>query len=158
MREERFFVPSIGDSLNTIVGHPKGSFVYKGIKRTVGTAMQFAGAQRLKPFHTPVEFWFYPKVVRGKSGQISKKFDCLNFGITLKIIEDWLVKFGVLKDDNRDWVYGAHCMRCELAEDGVEGILVVMREVEGAASAGAGLLGQDRHERSRPLRAGLFDR
>lgn len=132
MRTEELFVAEIGDSLNSIIGHPKGHFVYKGLKRRVQKAMEAAGADLMEPFTRPVILEFYPKVVRGPSGQVSKQYDCLNFGITLKIIEDHLVRFGIITDDNRDWVHGAFCHRAELAHDGIEGIRVTITETEAS--------------------------
>lgn len=122
--------------MNHILGHPKGRFVYAGEKRSFGDAIGNAGVRTLEPFHKPIELWFFPRVVVGKLGSISKTFDCLNFGISYKILEDWLVKCKVIYDDNRDCVYGAHCMRSELAEDGRVGIWMVIREVESATAIG----------------------
>ena len=130
MREELFFVEYIGESMNTVLGHPKGRFVYAGIKKKVGEAMQVAGVQHIEPFERPIEIWYYPLVTRLKSGHISKSFDCLNFGITYKTIEDWLVKFGKLEDDSREFVYGAHMMRAQLAKDDRAGIMVKINELE----------------------------
>lgn len=136
VRTEEFFVPEIGQSLNAIIGHPKGHHIYRGLKKKVQRAMEDAGVPLLDPFVRPVELDFYPKVIRGPSGHISKAYDCLNFGITYKIIEDQLVKMGKLTDDNRDWVYCSRNHRAELAPDMIEGIIVVVTEVEDAAAIG----------------------
>ena len=131
MRTERFFVEFIGSSLNAIVGHPKGAMIYRGEKKKIGLYMQAAGVQHVEAFERPVEIWFRPMVVRGKSGRMLKQYDCLNFGITYKIIEDWLVKLGVIRDDNPEYVHGSHMLRCLEAQDGRPGIWVEVREVEG---------------------------
>jgi hypothetical protein len=136
MREERIFIPYIGLSLNVLLGHPKGRFVYSGEKKRLGDAMTYAGINRIKPFDKPIEIWFFPLVVPNKSGHIPKAFDCLNFGVSYKILEDWLVKCGILKNDTREFVYAAHNMRSDLAPDGIAGIWMVMREVEGSLSFG----------------------
>lgn len=136
VRTEEFFVAHIGVSLNAIIGHPKGHHIYRGLKTQMRRAMQDAGVETLEPFIRPVMLDFWPRVTRGKSGHISKAYDCLNFGITLKIIEDQMVRMGVIADDNRDWVHGITCHRSELADDGIEGILVRVSEVEGAPALG----------------------
>lgn len=135
-RTEQFFVECLGESLNILFGHPKGHFVYKSVKKKVGLAMQVAGVQHLEPFIKPVHLWFFPHVMRGKSGHILKEFDAGNFGATNKIIEDWLVKLGKIRNDTPDVVFGCHAMAPRLAEDGFPGIMVLVREVEGAAPLG----------------------
>lgn len=136
MRTEEFFVAHIGVSLNSIIGHPKGHHVYRGLKGQLRKAMHAAGVDLIEPFVRPVTLDFWPKVVRGPSGHISKAYDCLNFGITLKIIEDQMVRMGVITNDDRDWVHGITCHRSELADDGIEGIVVRLTEVEGAPALG----------------------
>lgn len=142
-RTERFFVEFIGPSINAVMGAKSkktrkwlGVGLYIGAKKAIGNAMVAAGVKHIEPFTKPVELWFFPQVAAGASGHISKAFDCLNFGISYKIIEDWLVKFGKIRDDNRDCVHGAHSMRSEIAPDGLVGIWVVACEVENAAPLG----------------------
>ena len=135
-RTETFFVEALGESLNVLFGHPKSHFIYQSVKRKVGEAMQVAGVQHLEPFIRPVHLWFFPQVMRGKSGHILKQFDAGNFGATNKIIEDWLVKLGKIRNDTPDCVFGCHAIAPRVAEDGFPGIWVVVREAREAAPLG----------------------
>lgn len=131
LRTETLFVECLGESVNALVGHPQSGFVYGGLKRKMGNALLAAGVNLLDPFTKPVMIAFLPKVPKPKrGGKVPKAFDCLNFAISAKIIEDWLVKFGKIKDDRREYVKGAFCAAAEIV-DGDPGILVVIREVEG---------------------------
>ena len=137
MRREELFVEYLGPSLNAVLGAKSkktgkhvGVGLYIGAKKAAGNALLVAGVKHIEPFCRPVELWFYPRV-EVNAGR--KEYDCLNFGIVYKILEDWLVKTGVIGDDNREWVRGAHCMRSEPAPDGVPGILVVIQEVDAPA-------------------------
>lgn len=133
MREESFFVEFIGPSFNAIMGAKSktgkslGVGLYIGAKKKVGDALVVAGVKHIAAFTKPVEIWYFPRVA-GSAGR--KEYDCLNFSITYKLIEDWLVKFKVITDDNRDWVHWAHLGRPEIAEDGIPGIRVVVRELD----------------------------
>jgi len=131
-----FFVEELGESLNILFGHPKSRFIYSGVRKKVGLAMQIAGVQHIEPFIKPVNIWFFPRVIRGKSGHILKQFDAGNFGATNKIIEDWLVKMGKIRNDTPDCVYGSHAMRPQVAMDGRPGIWVAIQEVEDASALG----------------------
>ncbi len=117
--------------MNHLLGHPQGRFVYQGEKKKIGLAMQYAGVQHLAPFERPVDLWFFPRVIYNKSGRIPKMYDCVNFGPTCKSIEDWLVKFGKLRNDSREYVWGCHTLRAELAEDGIPGMALVITEQDG---------------------------
>lgn len=131
MRREEIFVEYLPPTMNRVIGAPKGRFLHMGAKRKAGDALMVAGAQHIEPFCRPVEIWYFPMVTRGKSGRMLKEHDTLNYTLGYKVIEDCLVNLGVLPDDSRDWVYGAHCMRPEPADDGVPGIRVVIQEVDG---------------------------
>lgn len=133
MREERFFIEHIGDSLNVILGHPKGHHIYRGSKKKIGQCVMVAGAHHLAPFTRPIEFWFRPRVAPGHNGRIAKAYDAVNFACTYKAIEDTLVQAGVLANDNPEWVHAVHCLRAEPAMDGIPGIEVVIREVDAPA-------------------------
>lgn len=132
MRVERLFIEYLGMSLNQMRAHPKARGVYIGERKKIGDALMYAGVKQIAQFTHPIDIWYFPQVVVGKSGRISKQFDCINFGITYKCIEDWLVKFGVLVNDDRDWVYAVHCGRSELADDGIPGIRIGLIELDVA--------------------------
>jgi len=132
LRKESFFCEEIGPSLNAIVGHPKGSQIYRGLKKKILKAMIFAGVKRgIPPFDNPVYLAYFPHVARNKTGHIPKAFDTLNFAITYKIIEDRLVDFGILQDDRRQFVKGSYCGEPVILSYGSPvGIHVVIQEVE----------------------------
>ena len=129
MRDASFFVECIGESLNSIIGHPKGHLVHRSMKKKVASAMLVSGVHRLEPFTTSVEFHFTPRITRSKSGKLLKKFDAINFATTYKAIEDCFVQAGLLPDDSPTWVDAVHCYKP--IEGDPAGILVIVRESEG---------------------------
>ncbi len=111
----------IGETLNQIIGHPKGHHVYRGQKKRIGEELMVAGINHLPTFDRPVEIWWQPRVPGMKSsGKVSKQYDSLNFSVTYKIIEDWLVKCGVLRDDDAGSVYANHCLAAKVGKLGIE--------------------------------------
>jgi hypothetical protein len=139
MRSSEIFIPIHGQSMNALLGHPKGAQVYRGLKKKIGEQMIFAGLKRkVHPFVNPVTLSYFPKVCAGPTGRIRKDFDSLNFAVTYKIMEDKLVKFGILKDDRREFVRGSFCHSPEVVERVEDsGILLVIQEVDTVAQQSA---------------------
>ena len=105
-----FFIPFIADSLNALLGNPKGHLIYRNQKKKMIEAMVFSGIkQKVQPFYNPVTLTYTPHVARNKTGHVPKAFDTINFAPTYKSIEDRLVNFGILKDDTRDFVQASIC-------------------------------------------------
>lgn len=127
MRTEQLFIPEIGESLNSLIYPEKGWMVYRTVKRRVEKACMVAGAFHVEQFAKPVTLAFYPKL-----GPKRRKRDVTNAIATTKMIEDVLVQHGVLREDNADYVRGIFLGAPERAADGVEGMLVVIREVDGS--------------------------
>lgn len=128
MREERFFIETVGESLNSIIGHPKGHLIHRSMKRKVAKAVEACGVRHMEKFATPVEIWFFPFVTRGRSGRMLKRYDAINFATSYKAIEDCLVQAGILEDDSPDWVQSVHCMAAQPAGHRDPGVWVVVRE------------------------------
>ncbi|WP_370052431.1 Mor transcription activator family protein [Neptunomonas sp.] len=95
LRTEVLFVPYMGPSLNKI---------YAGIhwaerKRHSDDGHDACIQLNIEPFVKPVSLIFIPLVGKGDRAR-----DCSNYAYAVKIIEDGLVKSGILKDDNNNYV------------------------------------------------------
>ena len=88
-------IPWIGPTLNKV-----WAGVHWTSRRNIarqGHEMTCVYAKRIRPFENPVHITFQP-IVTGKF------FDASNYMLTAKIIEDGLVKCGVLEDDGPKFV------------------------------------------------------
>lgn len=96
MRTESILIPWLGPSLNS---------VYAGKHWSVRKKVADEGhkaclvARTVKPFSVPVSLYFQPVLGKGV-----RTLDCSNYALAAKIIEDGLVRCGVLKDDTPQYV------------------------------------------------------
>ena len=121
------FVPYLGPSLNSI---------YAGVhwatrKRHADAAHRATqiAARGLEPITRPVHLTLQPVLGKGK-----RRLDCSNYGYTLKLIEDGLVRSGLLKDDTPDYVVSVQTLAPIRDPKRGSGVWVIIQEVaEGAA-------------------------
>ena len=95
LRTEILYVPYMGPSLNQI---------YAGIhwvkrKEQAEQGHDACSHIQIEPFTKPVSLIFIPVVGKGDRAR-----DCSNYAYAVKIVEDGLVKVGILKDDNTNYV------------------------------------------------------
>lgn len=93
-RTEQIFIPWIGPSLNDVW---RGIHWKKRAKAAQYGKLACIVFKQISPFDSPVELEFQPFVNK-------RRYDCTNYTTTNKVIEDALVKYGVLKDDGPDQV------------------------------------------------------
>ena len=124
-RRESFFVPYLGKSVNEMT-RGKASWLYYAEKKKVEKAAMVAGMHHVALFERPVVIALFPQL-----GPKRRKFDCSNYGVTLKLIEDQLVRCNVLRDDSSEYVKGIYIGAAVRAPDGVEGMQVVIEETHG---------------------------
>lgn len=80
--------------------------------------------KQIAPFDTPVELEFRPFVNK-------RRYDCTNYTTTNKVIEDALVKYGVLTDDGPDQVLSVKTVSPVKVKKTEEvGVLLTISEVE----------------------------
>lgn len=91
------FVPYLGPSLNEIYS----GVHYRKRAKASNTAhwVTKIAVREMKPINVPVTLTFRP--VLGK-GTVTR--DCSNYAYAAKMIEDGLVKAGILKDDTPEYV------------------------------------------------------
>ena len=91
------FVPYLGPSLNEIYS----GIHYRTRSRSAKTAHWITkiAVREMKPIKNPVRITFRP--VLGK-GTVTR--DCSNYAYAAKMIEDGLVRAGVIKDDTPEFV------------------------------------------------------
>ena len=125
-----FFVNHISPSLNTFSGHPKSAAMYGGEKKKILKAMMLAGVERrMEVMTSPVTLAYHPQVtVNPRTKRILKGYDSINFAMTYKIIEDYLVKFGKLKDDRSAYVRASIC-HAPVVTDQLPGVRVVVTAI-----------------------------
>lgn len=106
------FVPYLGPSLNEIYS----GVHYRTRAKSANTAHWITkmAAHDMKPITVPVKLTFRP--VLGK-GTVTR--DCSNYAYAAKMIEDGLVKAGILKDDTP--VYVRSITICAPVRDRVRG-------------------------------------
>ena len=95
VRYECFFIPWIGPSLNRIwAGMPH--FLRTKLKNR-GHWSTIVVKGKIVPFAVPVDLIFTAQVL-----EKGDRYDCTNYGITNKVIEDALVTFGIIPEDGPD--------------------------------------------------------
>ena len=105
----KIFIPWLG---------PTSNKVYAGIhwakRRKLASEGHLAClvAKSLKPIDCPVKLLFTPQTR-------SKRYDCSNYWLTCKIVEDGLIQVGVLRDDRPDYVTGFYIDRPIKGEPGI---------------------------------------
>ena len=125
----KFFVPYVCPSLNQLLGHPKGHLLYSSKKKHLLKAMIASGVKRIMPpVDCPVTLHYEPviQVDPGRHRSLKSKgvFDSINYAVTYKMIEDRLVKFGLLKDDTHEYVRASVCNAAVIVDEGLTGINV----------------------------------
>lgn len=117
------FVPYLGPSLNSI---------YSGVhwatrKRHADAAhAEVLAAFRKVPAITwPVSITIQPVLGKGK-----RVLDCSNYSYTLKLIEDGIVRAGVLKDDTPEYVTGVTILAAERDRTRGSGVWVHIKPSE----------------------------
>lgn len=101
-------VPWIGPSMNTICNSRHWSH-YNKAKKAGGVACHIV-MRNIPPFTTPVKLEFMAIVKHNKSNPELFMYDCSNYALTNKIIEDCLVRFKILEDDTRKYVVGVNTL------------------------------------------------
>lgn len=119
-RSDHIYVPFMGPSTNSI---------YAGVHWSKRNEQADEGhlavkTIRIEPFSKPVRLTFIPIV--GKGGKVR---DCSNYSYTAKIIEDGLVKAGILKDDTPDWVKGFEVVEPHIDRKQQSGMWVYIEEI-----------------------------
>lgn len=120
MRTESFFVPFMARSTNAI---------YTGTHYAVRKKEADAGHNacmdiQCSPFDKPVSITYVPVV--GKGG---RKRDVSNYSYCAKIIEDGLVRAGIVPDDTDEWVKGFHLVPAQIDRKVNSGMWVTVQEV-----------------------------
>ncbi len=123
-RIERVFIEFMGPSLNSI---------YAGVhwserKKQADAGHLAVSLVKIKPFDKPVTLTFQP--VAGKRDRIR---DCSNYSYAAKIIEDGLVKTGVLEDDSPEFVKGFGIDEPVIDRARYSGMWVLIKEVDCAS-------------------------
>lgn len=124
LRSETVFIPYLGKSLNDYLFPAGGAFAYRRDKYTCSYACIAAGVRELASFDRPVRLIYVPKVPAKR-----RRYDATNFAAVVKQIEDNLVSFGVIRQDDGRWVRGFAVEPAEVAEDGIAGMEVTLQEV-----------------------------
>lgn len=119
-RSDYIYVPFMGPSTNQI---------YAGVhwrKRQKQADAGHAAVQGIKlaPYQKPVRLTFIPII--GKGGRAR---DCSNYSYTAKLIEDGLVKAGILKDDTSEYVKGFEIAEPHIDRTQDSGMWVYIEEV-----------------------------
>lgn len=97
-RREMAFVPCTHKSTNTIYAG-KHFRERKKDKEHIVDHFSTSPARKIKPFDKPVNLKFIPVIGKGVKG-----FDSSNYSYGAKMLEDCLVKFGILEDDTNKFV------------------------------------------------------
>lgn len=119
-REEMVFIPTVMTSTNSIYAG-KHFRERKKDKETIADYFSLSAARKLKPFDRPVNLQFYPVLGKGV-----RAFDTTNYSYVAKMIEDCMVKYGVLQDDNNKFVKSATINPAIRGK--ATGMLVVIKE------------------------------
>ena len=93
----KIFVPYLGPSLNSIY-----SGVHWAVRKKHADAAHIAtkyAVRGIEPVTCPVSLVMQPVMGKG-----TRRLDCSNYAYTAKMIEDGLVRSGLLKDDTPDYV------------------------------------------------------
>ena len=97
-RSAKFFIPWIGPSLNTIWA---GMIHFKRTKlKNDGHWACETIKRKVEPFPGPVHLEFTPQIV----DKWHFRYDCTNYAITNKVIEDALVALKIIPGDKPDQV------------------------------------------------------
>ena len=119
MRRERFFIEYMGPSTNAIYA---GQHWTKRAKEA-DKAHKAVKALDTDLFLNPVKLMFTPQV--GKGG---RERDCSNYSYTCKMIEDGLVKQGILSGDEADKVVRFAINRPVINRKAPSGLWIVIEE------------------------------
>lgn len=94
-RSEHVFIPFIGETMNKIYAgiHFRKRSKHKNESREAVKTIS------LEPFTRPVSLTFIAILGKGQ-----RSWDCSNYSYTAKLIEDGLVKAGILVDDSNKYV------------------------------------------------------
>lgn len=98
VRREMAFVPCTHVSTNTIYSG-KHFRERKKDKEYIADHFSLSPARRIKPFNKPVNLKFIPVIGKGV-----RAFDSSNYSYGAKMLEDCLVKYGILEDDTNKFV------------------------------------------------------
>jgi len=94
----------VGPSMNTICNSRHWS-LYNEAKK-VALSICSIDMKGIRPFDTPVRLEFSHTIGKNYAGRQMRLFDCSNYAVTNKAIEDCLVKLGIIKNDNVEFVVG----------------------------------------------------
>ena len=126
MRRVEIFIPYLGETLNTLIFHEKGNWIYKGGKSKAATACAVARVDAIDPFIKPVVLSFWPHVSPRR-----RKLDVTNYAATTKMIEDCLVDAGVLRNDTSEFVKGVYLGEPRKVDKiEIEGMVVCIHELD----------------------------
>lgn len=120
VRREMAFVPCTHKSTNTIYAG-KHFRERNRDKENIADHFSTSPARRIKPFTKPVNLKFVPVISKGV-----KSFDTSNYSYGAKMIEDCLVKYGVLQDDTNKHVKNVELM--PPVRGAFSGFLVIITE------------------------------
>jgi len=93
----------VGPSLNDIL---RANWRRYGEAKKAAKHACHVAMRNIKPFTVPVRLEFSHVMGRNARRQQLPLYDCCNYGITNKIIEDILVSFKILEDDRCKFVVG----------------------------------------------------
>lgn len=120
MRTESFFIPFMARSTNAIYA----GLHYRERKKEADAGHNACMNIQCEQFKKPVRIVFVPVV--GKGG---RKRDVSNYSYCAKIIEDGLVRAGVLKDDTDDWVQSFEIVPAQIDRKAKSGMWVTIQEI-----------------------------
>ena len=114
-RVETIIIPYVGPTLNKIwagINHWERTKLGNEAHALCKSAMK-----DIKPFNLPVHLEFTPTLgrVKGKRGKLRQKtaFDCSNYAISNKLIEDALIVAGIIENDSPKFVHSVKTCRPE---------------------------------------------
>ncbi len=97
-RSEIVFIEWVGPTLNRVL-HGLCQYKREEMKEAAFEACCQTFRVRMEPFTGPVDLVFTAQIPEGED-----PYDCTNYGITNKVIEDILVRFDILPDDGPEVV------------------------------------------------------
>lgn len=116
-------IPDVGESGNSVVWAKGSQFVYRRLKDRLRKALLTCRPQKIPTFRRPVALTWRPMLGPGR-----RKFDCGNYWLTAKIVEDLLVECHVLRGDSTDFVVRQTIEAPIRAENGRERMVLTIEE------------------------------